>query len=174
SWRILLADLAALVPQIASSARPDLGEPSTPFHEWATKLEAWARSAEWDAELAPWLDQTTRSGADAADLVRLLGRPGSSGSNRVADEQVIRFALDEAATRRAVESSGRLVKAPVDRALIAALVESLGAHRAWWIDADSHGRCLDLSGVDVSRTVGWFTSIFPVHVDAACGTSTIE
>jgi len=33
------------------------------------------------------------------------------------------------------------------------------------VDLEGHGREEFLSGVDLSRTVGWFTSLFPVRLD---------
>jgi hypothetical protein len=62
------------------------------------------------------------------------------------------------------------VRAPIDRVLLAALVDSLAAasrQTAWWIDVEGHGRDLALPGMDLARTVGWFTSIYPVRFDAA-------
>ena len=93
-----------------------------------------------------------------------------AATDRVADEQTLRFTLDEPATTRLIEAGGRLVRAPLDRALLAALIEALSASSrqdAWWIDVEGHGRDLELPDVDLGHTVGWFTSIYPVRLEAA-------
>jgi non-ribosomal peptide synthase protein (TIGR01720 family) len=170
SWRIVLGDLAALLEQSAAGRVLDLGEPGTPFHEWARRLDEWAGRVDWDTELAPWLGVPAAAGASSADLRRLLDREGPAVTDRVADEETLRFTIDEPATTKLIEAGGRLVRAPLDRALLAALVDALSAsspQAAWWMDVEGHGRDLELPDVDLGRTVGWFTSIYPVRLEAA-------
>ncbi|WP_037867572.1 condensation domain-containing protein, partial [Streptomyces sp. NRRL S-1868] len=38
-----------------------------------------------------------------------------------------------------------------------------------WVDVEGHGREEAVVGLDVSRTVGWFTSIYPVVLEAGGG-----
>jgi cysteine synthase A len=152
SWRILLADLAALLEQCDAGHALDLGDASTPFHEWASRLDAWRDRIDWTAALAPWLDTAAGDGGTADDLCRLLGRDAADRTDRVADERVLRIDLDAAATTALVASAGRQVRAPLDRMLLAALVESLAmtsGRRSWWIDVESHGRDLDLDALDL-------------------------
>ena len=170
SWRVVLEDLVTLLDQSAAGDPLDLGEPTTPFHEWAWSLDEWAGRVDWNAALAPWLGLTAEGVSSAADLRGLLGREDPGATDRVADEQTLRFELDAPTTKRLIEAGGRLVRAPLDRSLLAALIEALSAlsgRDAWWIDMEGHGRDLDLPGVDLGHTVGWFTSIYPVCVRAA-------
>ena len=61
--------------------------------------------------------------------------------------------------------------------LLAALVQALArwtGDGAFLIDLEGHGREDVIDGVDVTRTVGWFTTIFPVCLELGSGTSTVE
>ncbi|AUH39243.1 non-ribosomal peptide synthetase [Streptomyces sp. CMB-StM0423] len=166
SWRILLPDLQSACAEVADNRQPDLDPVPTPFRHWARELVAQAASSHRTAELQPWTD--------------LLGTPEPSLGHRPLDP-----VADTAATQRrrewtvpsaqAAVVAGRVPAAfhtGVHEVLLATLA---GAVVHWRADTTDHGVLVDIEGhgrgsdggVDLSRTVGWFTSSHPVRVDVS-------
>jgi non-ribosomal peptide synthase protein (TIGR01720 family) len=83
----------------------------------------------------------------------------------------VAVSLDAAATRSLLKEAHRAYQTRVDELLLAALVESFAdwtGERALWVDLEGHGRepvFAGAEGIDLSRTVGWFTSVHPVLLD---------
>ena len=152
SLAILLEDL-----ELAS-----LGEPLPPatasFQEWAERLQGLADADELEADLAYWRRPEWRR------LPPLpLDHPG--GENTRASERSVWVTLEEAATRRLL---GRAAPPSAHDAVLAALLGALGE----WTGADRlaavlnrHGRDEPVGGLDVTRTVGWFATVFPALMD---------
>ncbi|MDB5707596.1 MAG: putative non ribosomal peptide synthetase protein [Sphingomonas bacterium] len=154
SWRILIEDLlAAYAAELAGEtvALPASG----PWLAWPAALEQAARSPELLAETPYW------QAVEAAEVAP-VPCDYDAPVNAVADHRTVSFELDEAATRRlfdAVADEGGI--APQ---LIGAL--GLGCRECWGLDRlrvrlEGHGREEIAPGLDLSRTIGWFTSIFP-------------
>jgi amino acid adenylation domain-containing protein/non-ribosomal peptide synthase protein (TIGR01720 family) len=168
SWRILLPDLAAAWDHVRAGRRPDLPVVGTSARRWAHALVEAARAPQWVAELPLW-----RS---------VLERPDPLLGSRPLDPKV-----DLAATVRrtwvrlpASTTEALLTRVPAAlgggpndvwlTALALAVAVWRRAHgideRSVLIRLEGHGREEDTApGADLSRTVGWFTSMFPVRLD---------
>src|SRR5262249_37038066 len=125
-------------------------------------LRAWAErqvEAARTAEVGWWLERL--SGGIAPLPIDLAG-----GANTVAATDAVDVMLDAAATAALLAEAPRAYRTQVDELLLAALAEAFApwtGSRRLVVDLEGHGReDLDL---DLSRTVGWFTSVFPVVVD---------
>nr|WP_227106804.1 non-ribosomal peptide synthetase [Chromobacterium rhizoryzae] len=148
SWRVLLQDLAGLLAGVAPPpARVGFGH-------WA--LRPRAPSAE---ERAYWLDQARL----AADAVRVPLTAEAERDNRYGAVDTVELSLDGGETAALLR--GGALRASAEEMLLAA---ALGALRDW-LDADAlsvtmegHGR--DDETLDLSRTVGWFTALYPLTV----------
>jgi non-ribosomal peptide synthase protein (TIGR01720 family) len=76
--------------------------------------------------------------------------------------------LEEEATRELLQEVPEVYHTQINEVLLAGLAQAL---RQWSggerhvIALEGHGREDLFAGVDVSRTVGWFTSVFPVELD---------
>jgi amino acid adenylation domain-containing protein/non-ribosomal peptide synthase protein (TIGR01720 family) len=147
SWRILLEDL---VTAYASARR---GEPialppkTTAFQHWATRLNEHAQTDAARAEIAFWVD-ALNGGAPALPQ-------DARGENSEASAQ--RITLEFAATA---------ARADIADVLLTALARA-GARwtnaPALRVDLEGHGRADLFDDVDVSRTVGWFTNVYPMR-----------
>ncbi|MEU5978853.1 amino acid adenylation domain-containing protein [Streptomyces sp. NPDC047315] len=164
SWRILLPDLAAAHAAALAGRPAELPPVATPFRTWAHRLAQAAPSA---AEVAWWREQHT-----ATHVGR---RPVDPALDTVATTSTVRFHLGEQITGALLTSVPRRFHANVPEVLLAALSVALhrwsgkAAGRPLLVDVEGHGRDLDLAEVadlDVSRTVGWFTVIHPLPLDA--------
>lgn len=166
SWRILLEDLAAAyghaLQGVADSGLPPKG---TSFAAWATHLQAFAKSEEVAAELQYWLQRTAGcdvpcdSPHEGADLIRDCGE--------------VSLAIDDALTSRLLTKAPAAYRTQVSDLLLAALARAV--HR--WsglddvlVELEGHGREDVFDDVDLGRTVGWFTTAFPVRIEGASQT----
>ncbi len=157
SWRILLNDLQTVYQQLDEGEPAALPAPTTPFDEWARRLQIFAGSEELAAELPFWSRRHPVS-----PLPRDFdGRntAGSSCLHTVAFGEERTARLQKAAQRHGVHVHEMLLAA-----LALALARWTGGHHLL-IDLEGHGREELFAGLDLSRTVGWFTSLFPVALD---------
>ncbi|NJC74329.1 non-ribosomal peptide synthetase, partial [Planosporangium thailandense] len=161
SWRILLEDLAAAYAQIRRGEPVALAAKTTSFRQWALRLAEHAAGGGFDDEVGYW-SATGGSGE--------LPRDGD-GPNTVGVARSVSVRLDAAATRALLQDVPGVYRTRVNDVLLAALGRVLGA---WTgrdrilVDLEGHGREEELfDGVDLSRTVGWFTTMFPVALEVA-------
>jgi len=161
SWRILLEDLETVYEQCRESETSALPPKTTPFKEWAERLDELARSP----ELARQVDYWTRSAGEATSIP--LDFPADRGNNSNDSRAELKLGLDDESTKELVKFVREMPGVRVLDVLLAALVRCLGAwtgNDSVLFDLESHGREELFDGVDLSRTVGWFTSVFPVRL----------
>ena len=160
SWRVLLEDFERACRDTRLPAA------TTPFSRWAERLETYAGSPEAARELPFW-----RAQADVAAGLPRLPVDFHEGADIEATARGVAVSLDAAATRSLLKEAHRAYQTRVDELLLAALAESFAdwtGERALWVDLEGHGRepvFAGAEGVDLSRTVGWFTSVHPVLFD---------
>ncbi|HEY4938771.1 MAG TPA: condensation domain-containing protein, partial [Actinomycetota bacterium] len=162
SWRILLEDLDTAYRQAAGGQAIHLGPKTTSFRDWALALADHVASGGLDAELGYWAAATR--GCDAA---LPLDR---HGSNTIASTRQVTVALGPDDTRALLQDVPGTYRTQVNDVLLAALGRVLSAwsgRERVLVDLEGHGREDVLDGVDLSRTVGWFTTLFPVALDLA-------
>jgi amino acid adenylation domain-containing protein/non-ribosomal peptide synthase protein (TIGR01720 family) len=161
SWRFLVEDLLRAYEAARTGARAELPARTAAFGEWTQQMATWADSAELAAELPFW----TR--AAAGPIARLC--PADRGDAPEAhqagqtDELTLTLSADE--TRALQDAASATVNANLQDVVLAALTLALarrGDRGVLVVDVEGHGR--EDRGVDVSRTVGWFASVFPVHL----------
>ncbi|HEV7518874.1 MAG TPA: condensation domain-containing protein, partial [Thermoanaerobaculia bacterium] len=150
--------------QLAAGERPVLPAKTTAWKSWAERLAAHARSAEVRAELGFW---TALAGAPPLPV----DLPG--GDNRVGSAATVTIELPAAATLALLRQAPAAYRTGVDELLLTALARVLaratGGERVL-LDVEGHGREEAIAdtgagAVDLSRTVGWFTTLFPVALD---------
>ncbi|WP_049660397.1 condensation domain-containing protein, partial [Kitasatospora sp. MY 5-36] len=165
SWRVLLADLAQAYRQAAEGRTPDPAPEPTAFTDWAHRLAELVRTGGLDADLPYW---TAETAAPAGPLpVDLPGTP-TAGSVRT-----LRHRLDRATTEALLRKVPEAYRTQVNDVLLSALGRALadwtGTGRVA-VALEGHGREDLFDGLDLSRTVGWFTTQYPVTLDLPEGT----
>jgi non-ribosomal peptide synthase protein (TIGR01720 family) len=162
SMPIVLEDLATVCRQLARGEAIALPPKTTSYQAWAERLRAWGRSDARSPELAHWVRECRDGGA----RLPLGDTERASSIAATARQQVT---LDEGATTAVLEAAleaSTTVEAVLLTALALAITEVAGGDAVLvWLER--HGRESSVPGCDVSRTVGWFTSIFPVRVPIA-------
>ncbi|MGW5744628.1 amino acid adenylation domain-containing protein, partial [Amycolatopsis sp. NPDC003861] len=148
SWRILLEDL-----DTAYRGGP-LPPKTTSFRDWANRLAGHAEAGGFDDELPYWRTALAVDGSLPIDT-----DAAEAGTGTVTTR------LDAELTRALLQDVPGVYRTQVNDVLLAAL----GRVLARWtgrggvlIDLEGHGREDLFDDVDLSRTVGWFTSLYPV------------
>jgi non-ribosomal peptide synthase protein (TIGR01720 family) len=163
SWRILLEDLEQAYSRLERGEPVRLPRKTTSFQHWARLLEDHGGSAALRAELPFWTSLTAPSP---------LPLDGDAGDNRVGCGQSVTAWLEEDRTRSLLQEVPGAYNTQIHEVLLAALVEAFGrwtGERCLYVDLEGHGREELFDGVDLSRTVGWFTSLFPVFLEVEEG-----
>ncbi|MEG8279903.1 non-ribosomal peptide synthetase [Streptomyces sp. AHA2] len=157
SWRVILEDLATAHRALRAGETPDLGAKTTSFRDWARRLAAHTADGGFDDEVTHW--SALHPTALPTDL---------PGGNTAADEETVTVSLDAEETERLLKEVPEAYRTRVNDVLLCAL----GRVLARWTGQDrvvvaleGHGREDLFDGVDLSRTVGWFTTMFPVGLD---------
>lgn len=163
SWRIVLDDLAqAYANRATFEARVPM---ATPYGQWSSNLASspvstsarrfWQRQIA-DPDAAPvW----TTAWSDDGGPANTIGR---------ASCRIVTLDADSTAALLALPSP-RWTVSPQDVVVSAATeaVAAAGGRRRVLLHLEGHGRSGLIDGLDVSRTVGWFTALYPVLLDAA-------
>ncbi|HVR11133.1 MAG TPA: amino acid adenylation domain-containing protein, partial [Thermoanaerobaculia bacterium] len=162
SWGTLRADLETAYLQLAAGDRMALPPVATSFERWSGRLAEHARRGIPDAERDHWL-------ALARSSFSALAVDGPErGAGTVGDAESVGVSLDAAATRILLAEAPRIYQAEINDILLAGLVQALSPWtRRLLVEVESHGRLETWDDVDVSRTVGWFTAMFPLALDLA-------
>ncbi|RAY16066.1 non-ribosomal peptide synthetase [Actinomadura craniellae] len=164
SWRILLGDLAAAWPAVAAGRVPELDPVGTSLRGFARAMVEQAQSPARLAELEHW----ARTLAPGADLIPGLvpGRPPAAGGPARRHE----VRLDAAATLPLLTEVPAAVRGDVTDVLLAAfrlaVTRRPGEPGDLLVDVERHGREDVADGLDLARTIGWFTSVQPVRLES--------
>jgi amino acid adenylation domain-containing protein/non-ribosomal peptide synthase protein (TIGR01720 family) len=168
SWRILLPDLASAWQRLRSGKAPVLPRVATSLRRWTYALVDAAQDAETLAELAMW--QRTVTTAEPV----LGARPVDPAVDVLATTEAVRIRLPERVTAALLNDVPEAFRAAVPDGLLSGLVIALAVWRrtrgeaatSTLVRLEGHGREEDVvPGADLSRTVGWFTTMFPVRLD---------
>jgi amino acid adenylation domain-containing protein/FkbH-like protein/non-ribosomal peptide synthase protein (TIGR01720 family)/FkbM family methyltransferase len=160
SWRILLEDLSAAYKQLNSGNNIQLPAKTTSFKDWAIRLQDYAVTQELHSELDYWLHSKKFAVAPLP-----LDFPAAASQNTVDSSCIVSVSLSVKQTRALLQDVPGAYNTQINDVLLTALVQSF----AGWtgddsllIELEAHGREDLFEDIDLSRTVGWFTSIFPV------------
>ncbi|MEU2297996.1 amino acid adenylation domain-containing protein [Streptomyces antibioticus] len=168
SWRILLPDLVAACEEARLGRPPRLDPVGTSLRRWSRILAAEALRPARAAEAALWTGVL-----GAADPPLTVGRLDPV-RDTVGRAREVGFSLPPEVTTPLLTTVPTAFHAGVDDVLLTALALAVaqwrraharGRHSALLVDVEGHGREEIVEGVDLSRTVGWFTSLYPVRVD---------
>lgn len=161
SWRILLDDLQTAYQQLSADKAVTLPPKTTSFKEWSGRLAEYAQSAAVEQEQSYWLSLPWHK-------VSPLSVDYEGGENSVASEGTVFISLNKDETQALLSEVSAAFRTQINEVLLTALT---GAFAQWHsarylpIDLEGHGREEVLPNVDLTRTVGWFTSVFPVLLE---------
>ena len=167
SWRILVPDLAAAWAALAGGAAPALAPRSTSVRRWAHWLVEEAREARRIGELSFW------RGMLNAPSVSLVEGSLDCARDVLGTAGRLTLRLPAALTGPLLTRIPGAFHCSINDVLLTGLVLAIadwsrrggGRSRAVLVDLEGHGREAPSAEVDLSRTVGWLTSVCPVRLD---------
>ncbi|QMU80324.1 amino acid adenylation domain-containing protein [Streptacidiphilus sp. PB12-B1b] len=175
SWRILVPDLRAAWEAVAAGGAPQLPPVPTSLRTWAGRLAEAAVEPARTAELPLWAAQSARPDQPLAD------RPPDPARDVFGTARSLTFRLGPEHTEALLTTAPAAYHAGINDVLLTALALAVGSWRRGrdplrpalggrertdvLVDLEGHGREDLGGGLDLSRTVGWFTSLHPVRLD---------
>ncbi|HEX3154980.1 MAG TPA: amino acid adenylation domain-containing protein [Candidatus Angelobacter sp.] len=159
SWHILLEDLQHVYEQILANQTIQIGSKTTSFKRWSEELQQYGSSAQVHSEIEFWQRQVHSP--------TLLPVDYNTETNLVADQLAIRKSLSPEDTSSFLRAAAEAPGSRADVPLLAALGRTLcpwSESTRLLVHVEWHGRESIIDNIDLSRTVGWFTSIFPLQL----------
>ncbi|GIV97574.1 MAG: polyketide synthase [Herpetosiphonaceae bacterium] len=156
SWRVLLEDFWTIYYQLRDGQFVNLPPKTTSFKHWAERLVEYAQSPALRDELAYWLEPREQ-------IAIPIDFPG--GLNTVESMDLVPASLSAAETQALLQEAPRAYQTQINDLLLTALAMAMSkwtGQRDLLVDLEGHGREPIAGDIDLSRTVGWFTTIFPI------------
>ncbi|WYL98779.1 MAG: amino acid adenylation domain-containing protein [Gloeotrichia echinulata CP02] len=172
SWRILFDDLVTAYRQLEQGEAVKLPHKTTSFQYWSSRQYEYGQSKSIEQEFNHWLAQTS-SNIEPFPVDYAFHK----AANTEASSTEISVFLTEEETRILLQDVPSVYNTQINDLVLTALVQTF----AQWtgspsllIDLEGHGREELFDDVDLSRTVGWFTTIYPVLLDLGTTSSPTE
>jgi amino acid adenylation domain-containing protein/non-ribosomal peptide synthase protein (TIGR01720 family) len=163
SWRILIEDLEAAYKQaLEGKEEIDLPEGTRSYGWWTEALEKLANEEAYQEEISYWEDVLDQQGDP---LPR--DREGA-GENTVEHMGEVTAELPIDLTQKLLQEVPSAYRTQINDILLTALgyaVQEWTGTKRIGLMLEGHGREQLTEEMDLSRTVGWFTSIYPVVLD---------
>jgi amino acid adenylation domain-containing protein/non-ribosomal peptide synthase protein (TIGR01720 family) len=156
SWRILLEDLHTVYTQIAAAQSPRLPDKTSSFKLWAERLMAYAQTQALTDELTYWC---------ALPITLSFPVDNPEGKNHLEYIQSCTITFSSQETESLLHEIPATYNTRINDVLLTALalaVTDWSGQTQCLIDLEGHGRVDLFPDIDLSRTVGWFTIVYPV------------
>ncbi|MBD2040609.1 non-ribosomal peptide synthetase [Microcoleus sp. FACHB-672] len=158
SWRILIEDFQTAYEQLSRNEALTLPAKTTSFKQWSERLNLYAQSGELKQELNHWLSHSGKK-------VSPLPVDHVNGTNTVATANTVSVTLSVEETRSLLQEVSAAYHTQINDVLLTALLQAFEewtGKQTLLVDLEGHGREDIFENVNLSHTVGWFTSLFPV------------
>ena len=161
SWRILLEDLSNIIEGSQQGREAILPGKGTSYRQWTKSLRDHAESLVLEGEYKYW--KKVLSNYAPLPVDKDYGRS-------ISFEAVnnYRVKLDTLSTESLMRDIHGAYGTEINDILLSALSIALGG----WLDREKvviglegHGREELFEGIDLTRTLGWFTTVYPVCLD---------
>jgi amino acid adenylation domain-containing protein/non-ribosomal peptide synthase protein (TIGR01720 family) len=157
SWRILLEDLSGLYVSIDQGSDYELPLKSDSFLLWSSKQHSYVSSGGFSSDRSYWSSLLNSN-------VAYLPVNGVGEFTSIIHDNSVSFSLESSYVSLLQESVSQVYNTEINDILLSCLGLSLldifGVEQTV-LKMEGHGREHLFGEVDVSRTVGWFTSIYP-------------
>ena len=166
SSSILVSDLKSACHAVAQGHLPEFGKKGTSFRAWARCLVAEAHSDHRGKELPYW----KRVVAPGSELITGVQLKEQTTSN----QGKLTTSLSSHVTNELFRSKAKELDTDVSYLFLTSLTIAISLFRARngdadrhsvLVDIDSHGRQEIFPNIELSRTIGWFSDLYPVRFD---------
>ncbi|MEN1935220.1 amino acid adenylation domain-containing protein [Paenibacillus sp. 102] len=154
SWRIIMEDFSHCYQQIMRKQEIDLPLKTTSYQAWSRELKEYADSKKLISQLPYWreMDQTHIA-------------PLPVDSDVTGHGNHVKLVIDEINTKSLLTQVHSAYQTEINDILLAVLaftIHDWTKEKRMAIMLEGHGREEIIEGVNLTRTVGWFTSMYPV------------
>ncbi len=162
SWRIFLEDFQTCYSYLSRNEKSLLSEKTTSYKRWAELINIYSQSDTPRQEINYWLGQLTEhSNQDC----------GNTDINNYRNSEHVKIKLENSFTEKLLKKVPKAFNTQINEILLSALLLSY----AKWknqasdeseliIDLEGHGREYIVDKINLSRTIGWFTTMFPLKL----------
>ncbi|AZC27739.1 non-ribosomal peptide synthetase [Pseudomonas sessilinigenes] len=160
SWRVLLEDLQNVYRQLEAGQAVQLPAKTSALRDWSSRLQAYAGSESLREELDWWQQQLAGPAAQLPGL-----QPDGGQQHQHARSHSV--TLDAERTRQLLQQAPAAYRTQVNDLLLTALARVLcrwSGQPSALVQLEGHGREALFDEIDLTRTVGWFTSAYPLRL----------
>ncbi|SHK84022.1 Condensation domain-containing protein, partial [Clostridium cavendishii DSM 21758] len=158
SWRILFEDLQKAYKMAKNGQEILLQEKTTSFKEWSVKQNEYANTYDVKKQLVYWNSIESQS-------INALPKDKNEEKSNISSLRSIETELSKKETEKLLKYSNKAYNTEINDLLLAALsltISQWTGEENTLINLESHGREEIIKDVDITRTIGWFTSQYPV------------
>ncbi len=162
SWRIIMEDLSSAYYDVINNRNIELSLKTTSFKKWAHELNEYGKSEIIKNEAVYWKSVMEKENNSIFEGLT------SVAAGKQEDTMTLAFKLDKEYTKTLLMSTNSFFNTSINELLLTCLAMSLRDYSRksrFLINLEGHGREEFSKNIDISRTVGWFTSIFPVFLE---------
>jgi amino acid adenylation domain-containing protein/non-ribosomal peptide synthase protein (TIGR01720 family) len=170
SWRILLEDLSTLYAAYITGEKPELPQKTDAFQKWASAQNDYANSKALLNERSYW------EGISTSEITALP--QDIEVSNQVTRiNAATSFYLDRGTTETLQTRVHQVYRTEINDVLLTAL--GLALRETFKVDKvalkmEGHGREDIFEHIDINRTIGWFTTVYPFVLDVSKSSNEIK
>jgi amino acid adenylation domain-containing protein/non-ribosomal peptide synthase protein (TIGR01720 family) len=164
SWRILLEELERLYQQFRLKKDGEHLAAGGSFRDWAIQLRQYAGRGAGHPELEFWASAERKN-------ISPLTLDHADGENTQESCRIVSVSLSEGETGKLLQEACYNLQASIEEVLLTALLLAVArwsGRSSLLLDLERHGRDSGIGRIDISRTVGWFTTIVPVLLTTDC------
>ncbi|MFP7234280.1 amino acid adenylation domain-containing protein [Bacillus subtilis] len=161
SWRILFEDFSTAYKQAVSGESIKLPQKTDSYLTYSQRITEYSKNRQMKREEAYWDERVNRH-------IQPIPKDNEAAPNTFKDTEVIDFNLSRRHTELLLTAANKAYSTEMNDILLTALglaLQQWTGYDQFKISMEGHGREAYLEDIDISRTVGWFTSIYPVWLD---------
>lgn len=163
SWRVILEDLQSALWQAGHDQKIQLQRKTTSYKRWVMDLKEKFHEGYWEHDMDYWLADSSRDGV-------LFPTDKETDSNTAGSSAMMTVTLEREDTSALLREVHLAYNTRIMDILLAAFLEACYRWRGTpsvRVLLEGHGRDAVAEGIDISRTVGWFTSMYPLLMERA-------
>ena len=156
SWRILLSDLQNIYQQKERTEKITFPPPTSPVPQWIDYLA----KEDFQSSYTEW-----RKIIEASKDLPIPINPPPGSSNLMGDASTVTLSLSKEETKKLLTKVPLQYRIQVEELLLAALSRTITkwtGQQGLALQLEGHGRGQQNEKIDLSRTIGWLTSLYPV------------
>jgi len=158
SWRLLVEDLTSVYENLRAGQQADLPLKTSSLKQWAEHLSAYAGSEKIEAEKSFWMNTARHAGETL---------PRDAEPTDDPETRHVTITLEAEETETLLKKIPSTYGTEINDALLSTLAIAVSrwtGRAGLFVELEGHGREDLFEDIDLSRTVGWFTSRFPVYL----------